>query len=603
MSILRLPVLRLADTATGEDAPVRQGAVTGTAGATPTAGRARRGRAVEVGVVAAGSLALATAMTWPALRRPATTVPQDLVDPLYFVWQLAWTGHALRSDPGGMWTTNAFSGAPGNLAYTDTMIGYAPIAALGSGMDGALITYNILFVAAAALSFLGAYLLARVLGARWPAALTVAAAFSYAPWRLAHERHLNVLSTGGIALSLALIAYGHGWTLRADRSGGADGARRQRWGWVLAGWAVACWQLTLGFAVGVPFAWALVVTFGVAALVRRSRSPGRVDRRLLAANAAGGLAFAVAGAALAVPYLRVVTEFPVARRTEEMVERYSPPLHGLVTAPSESTWWGGLHAGWRESMAAVQEQALLPGFALIGLALVGVAWSAWSVRHRVLLLLVTAVTTLLALGTSAPGGGTYTYLPLFRVVPGWEALRTPGRLILWVTLCLGLLAAGAVTRAAEGLRGRGAGAGRPASLVMGLVLALPAVAVTAEGMGRVAHPVVPRSPVALADLPQPLLVLPTSQNGDFLPMTWSTDGWPELVNGGSGFEPPTQAALRREAEGFPDSRSVTLLRRRGVQTVVVTLPRGARTDPASTPATGGQVPVRRSGDALVYDLR
>jgi hypothetical protein len=464
----------------------------------------------EVAAAAAGSTALAAAMTWPALRDPAHTVPQDLVDPQYFVWQLAWVGHALVTDPLSLWTTNAFSGATDNLAYTDTMLGYAPLSAFGSGLRGALVVYNLLFVAISALAFSArtCWRACSAPGGRAPSSRP--AAFAYAPWRLAHDRHLNVLSTGGIALTFALLAYGHGWRLRAahGRDPAAPAARRPPSPrWVLAGWAVACWQLTLGFAVGLPFAWALalvVLVAGLTAVTRQRRELGdghgwreacrrayRRARPVVRADAVGGLAFAVAGALLTIPYQRVVSDFPQAKRTEEMLHRYSPPVHGLVTAPPESVW-AGVQGGLRSSMIAVQEQALLPGFAVLALAVVGLGYSVWSVRYRVLLALGAAVVSVLCLGTSGPAGGEYTYLPLFRHVPGWEALRTPGRLILWVTLCLGLLAAGAVTRWAEAVsRRRTALAARPTLArrlaAPGLALALGAARRARDAGGHERH--------------------------------------------------------------------------------------------------------------------
>jgi hypothetical protein len=227
------------------------------------------------------------------------------------------------------------------------------------------------------------------------------------------------------------------------------------------------------------------------------------------------------------------------------------------------------------------------------------------------------VTALLCLGTSGPFGGEYTYLPLFRHVPGWEALRTPGRLVLWVTLCLGLLAAGAVTRLVEdaarrrAVRAATAGAWRrrvvlPAGAAL---LLLPATAVTAEGTSHMTYPRVPVPPTELSALPQPLMVLPTSQGGDFLVMTWSTEGWPRLANGGSGFEPPTQARLRRDLRGFPDRTSVDALRALGVRTVVLVRARTEGTyweEAAERPTAGLPVTVRQvpgpEGGAVIYAL-
>ena len=95
------------------------------------------------------------------------------------------------------------------------------------------------------------------------------------------------------------------------------------------------------------------------------------------------------------------------------------------------------------------EMVLLPGILLAVLACVGVFWSCWSVRARVLLAAATAAVGVLSLGTGGPRGGRWTYLPLFEHAPGWSALRTPGRLVLWVTLGLCLLAAGTITRLNE----------------------------------------------------------------------------------------------------------------------------------------------------------
>jgi hypothetical protein len=569
----------------------------------------RRREVVRVGL---GSLAVAAAMTWPVLRAPTRTVPQDLVDPLYFVWQIAWTGHALGTHPAGMYTTNAFLGADGNLAYTDTVLGYAPFAAVVNGVvpgiGGALLAYNLLYVLAAALAFAGAYLLARVLGARVPGALVAAAAYAYAPWHLAHARHLNVLSTGGIALALALLALGHGWSLRARAP-----RRRPAPGWILAGWAVACWQLSLGFALGVPFAWVLMLVLLAAGLTWLARGRPPVARRQWGADVAGAVAFGVTGLLLALPYRHVVDDFPVAKRTEDMVALYSPPVRGLFTAPPESWWWGSLQAGWREGMRAVPEQALLPGLVLTGLALAGLGYSAWAVRHRVVLAVGIAVTAVLAVGVSGPDGGRWTYLVVFRHLPGWEALRTPGRLVLWITLAMALLAAGAVTRLVEDAPWeRWPARTAPLRPFLPALLLLPAALVLAEGIGRVAQPVVPRSSVALRSLPGPVLVLPTSQQGDYTVMTWSTTGWPVLVNGGSGFEPPIQSRLRRTARAFPAAAAVRELRSEGVGTVVLDRRLAAGTpwaalaaDPAGPPgarAAESGVRVREQGAAVVYDL-
>jgi len=68
-----------------------------------------------------------------------------------------------------------------------------------------LTRYNLLFLQAYALAFAGAGLLARELGARPAAAAVAGAAFAWAPWRMSHNGHLNILSTGAIPLALFLL--------------------------------------------------------------------------------------------------------------------------------------------------------------------------------------------------------------------------------------------------------------------------------------------------------------------------------------------------------------------------------------------------------------
>jgi hypothetical protein len=164
-----------------------------------------------------------------------------------------------------------------------------------------------------------------------------------------------------------------------------------------------------------------------------------------------------------------------------------------------------------------------------------------------------------------------------------------------------------VTKAVEQVAGS-ARVRRVPHRVRSALLLVPALLVVAEGIGQVAQPVVPSAPVALRTLAGPVLVLPTSQQGDYTVMTWSTDGWPELVNGGSGFEPPIQSMLRRTAQAFPNADSVQRLRTAGVQTVVLDRTLAAGTpwaalaaDPGSMAAAAG-IQVRYQGTAAIYTL-
>jgi hypothetical protein len=179
-------------------------------------------------------------------------------------------------------------------------------------------------------------------------------------------------------------------------------------------------------------------------------------------------------------------------------------------------------------------------------------------------------------------------------------------LIIWVTLGLTLLAAGAVGGFHAELRPRGVRR-RAAPVVATAVVALvPAGVVLAEGTGQAPNWPVAAAPVRLASLPAPLLLLPSDVISDYHMMLWGTEGWPVMANGSSGFQSTDQVALRREALGFPDAASVAALRRRGVSTVVVIRSRIRETpwsEAADRPVVG--LPLQRTdlGDAVVFDLR
>ncbi|MEU1884156.1 hypothetical protein ABZ491_01560 [Micromonospora rifamycinica] len=513
------------------------------------------------------SLALAVGMTWPTLRYPLYTLPQDYWDPSLQAWQMAWSGHALRTNPGQLFQSNTFFPEPWSFAFSDMLLGYAPAGLLGTGPDAAVLRYNIMFVLAHAMATFGAYVLARQLGSGRIGAAVAGVSYTYAPWLLAQAGHLHIVSNGGIPLALAMLARGHGWSLRHGYR-----PERRRVGWAYAGWVVAAWQLSLGFGIGLVFAYVLAVTLLVSAVVwfwRRRRVRRPFGRRLLVADLAGGLLFAAVGALLAVPYFKVAELHPNAERTLGDIGVYSPPASGFFTAPAESWIWGGLHEGARATLPWHPEMTLLPGFVLYALAAGGVFFSVWRLRHRLLLLAGVLVTMVLAMGTEF-FGGTFTYAPLFEHLPGFNGLRTPGRMMLWTTLLLGLLAAGAVTAFAQRVRELGGGRvpDRPAPWLR-LATLLPLLLVVVEGLNDTPHPVVPEQPVAMRTVDGPLLVLPSGQNQDQPVMLWSTSRFQQVVNGGSGFTPKQLDDVRRVTAAFPDQTSVDYLRTLGVRDVVV----------------------------------
>jgi hypothetical protein len=536
-------------------------------------------------LAAVAGVVVAVLMSWPLALHLGSEIGKDLGDPLLQAWQVAWIGHALLTSPLDLWQANTFWPYHDTLAFSDALVGYAPVGLLSqTSPHGALVGYNALFLLAYALAFVGAYLLARELGTGWLGAAVAGAAFAYAPWKLTQNGHLHVLSSGGIPLALFILIRGY--------------RRGSRWT-VLAGWLVASWQMSLGFTLGLQLFYLLVVlALGVGLALWRRWLP-LPDRRVLGATLAGAAIFVVATGLMARPYLRVLDAHPEAERTPAYVETFSPRLRSFLAAPAESWLLGDATLRARAPLPAPEEMSLFPGFAIVLLALVGALGSVFPRRLRVGLVLGTATCAVLSLGVrdvEGPGRYLTPYRFLFDYVPGWDGVRTPGRINTLTSLGLALLAGAGLCVVVRALRGR-----MPALAAAAGVLGVALVLV--EGLGPLTHPRVTPPPAAVRLEPGPQLHLPTE---DSLVMYWSTDGFPKIVNGFGGFDPTGYDRLRKEVAGFPDARSVQALRELGVRTVLFNpaLAPGTVWEDVSEKSTAGLGLERRQvGDVTVFRVR
>jgi hypothetical protein len=558
------------------------------------------GRA-EILWVILGGVALALLTTWPLVLHMGTRIEPDLGDPVRTAWEIAWVGHALLHSPLHVFDSNAFYPHPLSLAFSDSLLGYGPAAFFGSGTVGALVRYNLLFLFAWSLCFVGAWLLARELGVGKVGAAVAGAAFAYAPYRVTEAGHLHVISSGGIALALFLLLRGY---------------RRSSRGLLIAGWLVAAWQMSLGFTLGLQFAYMLAILALIAVVWWwRTKRPA-LPRNLVAITCIGLALCGVVSVYQARPFLKVASEYPTAKRTLKEVKNYSSNPWAWLSASSENRVWGGVTAGAREHVHSKNEDVFFPGGVIALLALLGLASSIYTRRLRIGLACGVGVCAILALGMGLTGAG-YPYRLLYDFAPGWNGVRVPGRLFTLGTLFIALLAAAGAWRIGElahtwgkGLRARGAAA------LTAVVGALLVVGVVGEGAGHMAHPLVPQPARAEIGLPGPLLDLPTDGAADRLWQYFSTNGFYKIPLGNSTFDIPATDDLRGGMSGFPDRASIEKLRYYGVKTVVLhlnmpTLPGiklPAIPEPPDTraaaarPVAGLGVTRRQVGSLVIYEI-
>jgi hypothetical protein len=552
--------------------------------------RVARGMSRGYGLPILVSVVIAIAMTWPLILHLGSEAQlvDSWGDPLYLTWQVAWLGHALLHNPLHLFQTNFYFPLKNNLVFTDVLFGYAPAGLFATtSPHAALVVHNVIVIFTFALAFVGAFLLARELGAGAWGSVAAGAAFAYAPWKLAQAGHLQILSSGGIPLSLYFLVRGY---------------RRGSGRLIVAGWLVAAWQMTLGFNLGLQTAY-LLLFLGVGAAILwlrkgRPRPPATVVR----ASTIGVAAFVAVTALVAAPYVRVQHDYPEATMPTAAVAYFSPPPRAFLAAPSSDLVWGDATSHTRSTLRWAVEQTLFPGVTVLLLALLGLVSSSYSPRLRLGLAAAIVVCVTLSLGLPSathPERGFTPFRLLRDIAPGWNGVRTPGRINNLTSLALALLAGAGLALVVHHLRrvrARGVAQLVPAALV---------AAILVEGFGPLPHPRVPSRPPAELAAPTPQLHLPTIVGLDGIYAYWGIGSFPRMANAASSFDPRVVSDIRKISQLFPNPESVQFFRRLGIRSVVLhrDLARGTPWQDVPRRSSAGLGITRRNeGDLVVYLL-
>lgn len=478
--------------------------------------------------------------TWPLARDPGGNSRVDNGDMMLNAWIVAWVAHQLPRDPLHLFDANIFWPERRTLAYSEPLIVPAvavlPVTWLGGS---AVLAHNLSMLVGFATTGWAFCLLSRRWTGSWGAGLVAGSLAAFNAHTLTRLAHLQAHYLGFLALAL----YAFDRLLTERRVGDA----------VRLGAAVALQAMASIYLV-VFAGWALVL----GATVRSEwwRRPGRVRAVLLVALAA--LVCVVVGGPVLAQYARVRHDLGFVRSAE----------HARLYA---SSWTDYLYTGghvhypsWSRRFGESQA-ANFPGVVATALALVALGRrSAWREPRMRMSVAILAGAVVLSVAPWLPG-----FAWMHEWVPMMGAIRNYSRFGQLALVALAILAGFGVARISERL-----GPGPRSALAVVVLVTLANVEALRAPLGYERYTGIPAAYVALEREPQAVVaelpVFPTRHISISARYVLnSTAHWRPIVNGYSGFIPPSYERWIEAADDFPSDRSVSALHALGVTHVVV----------------------------------
>lgn len=558
---------------------------------------------------------LAVLFTRPLAFHAGSKTVDDISDPPFQAWTLAWDARALQHDPLNLFNANIFYPNDSTLAYSDHQVtnGILAMPILWAG-GSPVLAHNILLILSFFACSLAAYLLAFHLSGSRAGALAAGIAYAYAPYRLAHVMHLNLLSAAFIPLTLLFM---HRY---CEKRRAAD-----------------AFLAALFFALQALSTWHYGIMLSIAILVflavRLAYARREFTVRWLAVLAVAFLCALVLVYPFARPYLKLQKE-PGFTRTLELVEFYQADLKDFLIAPGTNLVWGGISAPLRRNAeipgerAGEAERSLFPGLVVLLLAAGGAVhlfrkgrgeerFAAW------FYVLLAAFSFVLCFGGSLYVFNHKLAVPtpyrlLFYIYPGFKGMRVPTRFGVMIALSLAVLAAFGIKALFEWLllkKGR-----KPAAAAVLLVLALLLLDLMSTGIplqnmkNRENAPAVYRwlageegdaPTVELPILPVPEGIKPLLRQ-ESMRTYYSAFHWKKILNGYSGFMPESFFKASELYRDFPSREAVDYFRELGIRYMVL---HGGEIDDAHLEVILGWLEeqddvtqVAAFGDDLVFEL-
>ena len=506
-------------------------------------------------------VALTLIATYPIARAPASYAFFNHSDAQLNMYILAWDAHAIARDPRHLFDANIFAPERRTLAYSETLLGYLPIAGPILWLGGSpALAFNAVLLFSFAASGFAMYLLTRCLTGRHGPALVGGIVYAFLPYRFAHIPQIQLESMEWMPLAFLCL---HLFIARRQVRYAAGV------GVTIVIQAFCCLYYAVFLAL------ALVVATPI--LLLADRRPDR-GSALLTLALVGGITV-VALAPLGAEYMRVHREQGLERTLDETAVRAAD---GAAFAASPAR----LHQRmWARSDEAPRDY-LFPG--VIALLLCAIAIGATTRRlaaapyhppsFAYLVLAYGAVALLGVFASLGPDGigGVSVFRAFYAAGPLMHGLRQVSRFAVLGLFAVSVLAAiGAALVSAQVRRFGTVATATLAALAFVEVLVAPVSADRPGGEPLVRIPPVPPVYEWLARQPGTFSIveLPFAprgqmwQNGPYV--YWSTVHWHGVVDAYSGFAPPSYADLARTLSRFPDDRSHEALMARHVRYVIV----------------------------------
>ena len=296
-------------------------------------------RITPVLAATAAYFALTVAYAWPLPAHVLHGIAHDPGDPILNAWILWWTTKAVPLTA-AWWNAPIFFPATGTLAFSEHLLGLAPLAApIIAVTHNATLGYNISLLSSYVLCGLGMYFLAYTITRRHDAAFVAGLAYAFAPYRLAQLPHVQVLAAFWAPVCLAALH-------RYDRE------PRLRWA-ALAAFAWLMQALSNGYFL---FFLAVLLLFWLLWF-----AAGRWSWAQIAVLAGCFVGAAMLIAPVLLGYKHILVDLYGFSRGLGPAQEYGADVGALLNASPESLLWGWLHA------VSKPEGELFPGPTLIAL--------------------------------------------------------------------------------------------------------------------------------------------------------------------------------------------------------------------------------------------